>query len=85
MRGFLETRYGKAFPQGSGDVVRIRIGDIVPADIEIVEGEFDESALTGESLPVEKRTVILPILTRYVGGERALGIVKATAIIFIVV
>ena len=56
MRGFLETTYGKTFPQGSGDVVRIRIGDIVPADIEIVEGEFDESALTGESLPVEKKT-----------------------------
>jgi len=31
----------------AGDVVRIRIGDMVPADIEIVEGEFDESALIG--------------------------------------
>ena len=47
MRGFLETTYGKTSRKVAGDVVRIRIGDIVPADIEIVEGEFDESALTG--------------------------------------
>ncbi|VVB94621.1 Copper-exporting P-type ATPase B [uncultured archaeon] len=40
-----------------GDVVRVRLGDIIPADIKLMEGEYllvDESALTGESLPVEK-------------------------------
>jgi H+-transporting ATPase len=39
-----------------GDLVRIRIGDVVPADAKIVEGgpaEVDQSALTGESLPVQ--------------------------------
>ena len=41
-----------------GDVIRLRIGDIVPADARLLEGdllEVDQSALTGESLPVERR------------------------------
>jgi len=41
-----------------GDVVRIRLGDIIPADVKLMQGDYllvDESALTGESLPVEKR------------------------------
>ncbi len=40
-----------------GDIVRVRMGDIIPADIKLVEGDYlsaDESALTGESLPVDK-------------------------------
>ena len=39
-----------------GDLVRIRPGERVPVDGEIVEGAsaVDESMLTGESLPVEK-------------------------------
>ena len=39
------------------DIVRVRLGDIVPADIKLISGDYvqvDESALTGESLPVEK-------------------------------
>jgi H+-transporting ATPase len=38
-----------------GDVVRLRLGDIVPADARLLEGDsisVDQSALTGESLPV---------------------------------
>jgi H+-transporting ATPase len=41
-----------------GDVIRVRLGDIVSADIKLMDGEcllVDESALTGESLPVEKQ------------------------------
>ena len=38
-----------------GDVVRLRLGDIIPADARLLDGdsvEVDQSALTGESLPV---------------------------------
>lgn len=38
-----------------GDVVRLHIGDIVPADVMLMGGdplEIDQSSLTGESLPV---------------------------------
>jgi Cu+-exporting ATPase len=40
----------------SGDLVRIRPGERVPVDGEVVEGgsTLDESMLTGESLPVDK-------------------------------
>jgi H+-transporting ATPase len=40
-----------------GDVIRMRLGDIVPADARLLDGdpiEVDESALTGESLPAER-------------------------------
>ncbi|MBL9059518.1 MAG: plasma-membrane proton-efflux P-type ATPase, partial [Mangrovicoccus sp.] len=41
-----------------GDVVKIRLGAIVPADLRLFGGSFaaiDESALTGESLPATKK------------------------------
>jgi H+-transporting ATPase len=40
-----------------GDVIKVRLGDIIPADIKLLQGEYlsvDQSALTGESLPVNK-------------------------------
>lgn len=38
-----------------GDAMAVKLGDIVPADAKIIAGELsiDESALTGESLPVK--------------------------------
>ncbi len=40
-----------------GDLMRVRPGEKIPTDGEVVEGEsaVDESAVTGESVPVEKR------------------------------
>jgi H+-transporting ATPase len=41
-----------------GDVIRVRLGDIVPADARLLDGdpvEVDQSALTGESLPASRK------------------------------
>ncbi len=41
-----------------GDVVLVKLGNIVPADLKLVDGSYlsvDQSALTGESLPVDKK------------------------------
>ena len=41
-----------------GDVIRLRLGDIVPADARLLEGDeisVDQSALTGESLPATRK------------------------------
>jgi len=41
-----------------GDVVRLRLGDIVPADARLLAGDeisVDQSALTGESLPATRK------------------------------
>ncbi|CAI0406946.1 unnamed protein product [Linum tenue] len=40
-----------------GDIVSIKLGDIIPADARLLEGDplkIDQAALTGESLPVTK-------------------------------
>lgn len=39
-----------------GDLVRVRAGDLLPADVKVIDGSFgvDQSALTGESIIVDK-------------------------------
>jgi H+-transporting ATPase len=42
-----------------GDVIRLRLGDIVPADARLLAGDevsVDQSALTGESLPASRKS-----------------------------
>ena len=49
-----------------GDLIELKIGDIVPADAMLLPGlplQVDQSALTGESLPV----------TIYPGGKAKMG------------
>lgn len=38
-----------------GDLVHVRMGDLVPADLELIDGDLllDQSTLTGESAPIE--------------------------------
>ena len=41
-----------------GDIVKLKIGDVIPADVQLIGGDYlsiDQSALTGESLPVTRR------------------------------
>nr|WP_059039044.1 cation-translocating P-type ATPase [Gordonia desulfuricans] len=55
-----EVRAGRLRP---GDVIEVRSGEVIPADARIVDAdtvEVDESALTGESLPVVKNTADTP-------------------------
>jgi H+-transporting ATPase len=65
-----------------GDLVRLRIGDLLPADVKIVDGSLglDQSVLTGESGIVDK----LPAEIAYSGSAikrgEATGIVDATGI-----
>lgn len=64
-----------------GDTVKIRLGDVVPADIALLDGDYlsiDQSALTGESLPVDKRTGDLIYSSSIAKQGEMTGIVTAT-------
>ncbi|HEC26764.1 MAG TPA: HAD family hydrolase [Gammaproteobacteria bacterium] len=40
-----------------GDIIKLQIGDIIPADVQLLSGDYlliDQAALTGESLPVSR-------------------------------
>ena len=49
-----------------GDTIHVRMGDLVPADVRVLEGQLllDQSALTGESLPVD----VAPGKSAYAGA-----------------
>uniref|UniRef100_A0A453T5M6 Cation-transporting P-type ATPase N-terminal domain-containing protein n=1 Tax=Aegilops tauschii subsp. strangulata TaxID=200361 RepID=A0A453T5M6_AEGTS len=62
-----------------GDIISIKLGDIIPADARLMEGDplkIDQSALTGESLPVNK----LPGDSVYSGSTCKQGEIEAVVI-----
>lgn len=64
------------------DVVHVRMGDIVPADLEIIDGavSVDEAILTGESLPVERSAGGPLFSASKIQRGEATAIVRATGI-----
>jgi H+-transporting ATPase len=65
-----------------GDVVRLRAGDLAPADVRVAEGsvEVDQSALTGESLSVERGAGDPLYSGSVVRRGEATGVVTATGL-----
>jgi H+-transporting ATPase len=64
-----------------GDIIRLRLGDIIPADTTLIEGDYlsvDQSALTGESLPVSKQRGDLAYSGSIVKQGEMVGLVTAT-------
>ena len=56
-----------------GDVIFLRAGDRIPADVRLVEAinlQIEEAALTGESLPVEKHAAPLPDSSLALGDRK---------------
>jgi H+-transporting ATPase len=64
-----------------GDIIRLRLGDIIPADVKLVEGDYlsvDQSALTGESLPADKNSGDAVYSGSMVKQGEMVGLVTAT-------
>lgn len=66
-----------------GDIIKVKIGDVLPADVKLVSGDFiqaDQSALTGESLPVSKRAGEIAYANSIVKQGEMSGVVVNTAL-----
>ena len=63
-----------------GDIIRIRSGDFVPADLRIIDTEttVDQSAITGESLPLEKKPGDVIYSGSIIRKGEATGVIVAT-------
>lgn len=66
-----------------GDIIKIKIGEIIPADVMLIRGAFlqvDQSALTGESLPVNKKTGDITYANAVCKQGEMLGVVISTGL-----
>jgi H+-transporting ATPase len=67
-----------------GDIIKIKIGDIIPADVKLIGGgEYilvDQSALTGESLPVTKKPGDVAYSNSIVKQGEMIALVVATGL-----
>jgi H+-transporting ATPase len=66
-----------------GDIIKIKIGDLVPADVKLSGGDFilaDQSALTGESLPVSKKIGDIAYSNSIVKQGEMLAVIVNTAL-----
>jgi H+-transporting ATPase len=65
-----------------GDIARVRTGDFVPADVQILDGRLrlDQSALTGESHEIEKSADEISYSGSIVRQGEATGIVVETGV-----
>jgi H+-transporting ATPase len=65
-----------------GDVIRVRSGDFVPADFKILDAEatVDQSAITGESLPIDKKTGDVVYSGSLVRKGEVTGVITATGV-----
>ena len=63
-----------------GDIIRIRSGDLVPSDLKIIDAEItvDQSAITGESMPLEKKKSDLVFSGSMIRKGEATGVVTST-------
>ena len=65
-----------------GDIIRVRSGDFVPADLKIIEAEatVDQSAITGESMPLEKKIGEIIYSGSMIRKGEATGVITTTGI-----
>ena len=66
-----------------GDIIKVKIGDLVPADVKLIAGNYiqaDQSALTGESLPVSKKVGDVAYSNSIIKQGEMLSVVTNTAL-----
>lgn len=65
-----------------GDIVSVKLGNVIPADVKLIDGEYlsvDQSILTGESLPVTKKIGNVIYSGTVIKMGEMLGVVVKTA------